>query len=169
MPQKLLKKIEFSGTITLKTGLHIGGSNTSMSIGGIDKSVIRNPLTNQPYIPGSSLKGKMRAMLEIATGKFHDEGMGKSPRYIAAKEGRSADLFGNATTPDKQKPSRLIVRDCSLKNAAFVLSKTEIPYSEGKTEVYLDRITSAATPRQIERVPAGAIFELNMEIGRAHV
>lgn len=162
MVNKLLKKIEFSGTITLLTGLHIGGSNTSMSIGGIDKSVIRNPLTNQPYIPGSSLKGKMRSLLEIAIGKFYDDGEKKSPRYIAAKEGPSAELFGNATGGKDQKPSRLIVRDCQMLNHALVLSKTEIPYSEGKTEVYIDRITSAANPRQIERVPAGATFSLNL-------
>ena len=162
MSQKLLKKIEFSGTITLKTGLHIGGSNTSMSIGGIDKAVIRNPLNNQPYIPGSSLKGKMRSLLEISLGTTNPVNMG-TVRNGAAQDGESAKLFGNATgKPETQKPSRLIVRDSIMRNHKEVLEKTEIPYTEGKTEVVIDRITSAANPRQIERVPAGAIFELNM-------
>ena len=42
------------------------------------------------------------------------------------------------------------------------LSKTELLYTEGKTEVVIDRITSAAVPRQLERVPAGAIFSLDI-------
>lgn len=159
MSNKLLKKIEFSGTITLKTGLHIGGTNSSMQIGGIDKGVIRNPITNEPFIPGSSLKGKMRSLLEVSLGLIKDVQMGKvqnGPSDI----GPSADLFGNATN-DNQKPSRLIVRDCALLNSEELLKLTEIPYTEGKTEVVIDRITSAANPRQIERVPAGARFELN--------
>ena len=65
---KLQKKIIYTGTITLKTGLHIGGTNAALNIGGPDKFVVRNPITNIPYIPGSSLKGKMRALVEIATG-----------------------------------------------------------------------------------------------------
>lgn len=160
MAKQLLKKIEITGTLTLLTGLHIGGTNSSMSIGGIDKGVIRNPLTNQPFIPGSSLKGKMRSLLEITNGTFESVNMG-NVKNGASKSGAAADLFGNAVT-ENQKPSRLIVRDCELENAEYLLSKTDIPYTEGKTEVVIDRITSAATPRQIERVPAGAKFKLNM-------
>lgn len=161
MENKLIKKIEFKGTIVLKTGLHIGGTNTSMQIGGIDTNVIRNPINNQPFIPGSSLKGKMRSLLQVSTGEILPVNMGN------VKNGPTSDkidakLFGNAAGGDKQMPSRLIVRDANLKNAEFLLSKTEIPYTEGKTEVVIDRITSAASPRQIERVPAGAEFEFNM-------
>ena len=63
-----------------------------------------------------------------------------------------------------QKPSRLIVRDLSLRNPDELLARTEIPYTEGKTEVVIDRITSAAMPRQNERVPAGAEFNLNLVV-----
>ena len=56
---KLQKKIIYTGTITLKTGLHIGGTNAALNIGGPDKFVVRNPINNVPYIPGSSLKGKI--------------------------------------------------------------------------------------------------------------
>lgn len=159
---QLLKKLEFSGIITLKTGLHIGGTNSAMSIGGIDKGVIRNPLNNQPFIPGTSLKGKMRSLLEVANGTFTDLGERKTPRYVSSTTGAAADLFGNATGNQTQKPSRLIVRDCALSNAEAVAAKTEIPYTEGKTEVVIDRITSQANPRQMERVPAGAAFTLNL-------
>lgn len=163
---KLLKKIEITGVLTLETGLHIGGTNSSMSIGGIDKAVIRNPLNNQPYIPGSSLKGKMRSLLEISTGNIGGRSGGvvnNGPSSKTADSGKplSADLFGNAIN-EGQKPSRLIVRDLSLINHEELLAKTEIPYTEGKTEVVIDRITSAAMPRQNERVPAGAQFRLNL-------
>jgi CRISPR-associated protein Csm3 len=161
MAKRLLNKIELKGEITLKTGLHIGGTNSSMQIGGIDKSVIRNPLTNQPFIPGSSLKGKMRSLLEVSLGETRDVRMG-IVHNGPSDEGKAANLFGNATGKENQKASRLIVRDCNLINHDELLAKTEIPYTEGKTEVVIDRITSAANPRQIERVPAGARFELNM-------
>jgi len=160
----LVKKIEISGTIILKTGLHVGGTNSSMSIGGIDKGVIRNPLNNQPYIPGSSLKGKMRALLQVSRGeiKVMQRPMGKDIYNVSTDDKLDALLFGNATGNEKQHPSRLIVRDAFLLDAEELAKKTEIPYTEGKTEVVIDRITSAASPRQIERVPAGAKFSFNM-------
>ncbi len=161
---RLVKKIEITGKIVCKTGLHIGGSGTNMSIGGIDKSVIRNPVNNQPYIPGSSLKGKLRALYQIATGeiKVLDKPMGGEVRHVATDNGSDSELFGSSANALNPKPSRLIVRDCHLLNADELLKHTDIPYTEGKTEVVIDRITSAASPRQIERVPAGAEFSLNM-------
>lgn len=171
---KLLKKIELKGTITLLTGLHIGGTNSSMSIGGIDEGVIRNPVNNQPYIPGSSLKGKMRSLFEVLTGNIGPK-VTKDVQHGPSKSGESANLFGNAISEEearriqqntgeivKQRASRLIVRDCGLQNAEYLLSKTDIPYTESKTEVVIDRIKSSANPRHIERVPAGAKFDLNM-------
>lgn len=164
MANKLIKKIEISGVLVLKTGMHIGGTNSSMQIGGIDKSVIRNPITNQPFIPGSSLKGKMRSLFQVSKGSINPiaQSFGGKVKYGPTEIGPDADLFGNASGKDNQKPSRLIVRDCNLMNAKELLEKTEMPYTEGKTEVLIDRITSAANPRQIERVPAGAKFHLNM-------
>lgn len=168
MANKLLKKIEISGVLSLETGLHIGGTNSSMSIGGIDKAVIRNPLNNQPFIPGSSLKGKMRSLLEVSTGNIGGRSGGvvnNGPSSDLGSQGTpfSADLFGNAANSNP-RPSRLIVRDLSLINHEELLAKTEIPYTEGKTEVVIDRITSAAMPRQNERVPAGAQFKLNLVV-----
>ncbi len=158
---KLLKKIEIKGEILVKTGLHIGGTNSSMQIGGIDTAVIRNPLTNQPFIPGSSLKGKMRSLLEVSLGEIGGK-QGVNVNYGPSSDGQAAALFGNSIGGENQKASRVIVRDSNLVNAEELLEKTEIPYTEGKTEVVLDRITSAASPRQIERVPAGAVFSLNI-------
>jgi CRISPR-associated protein Csm3 len=196
---KLVKKILIKGTITAKTGLHIGGNNVGLSIGGADATVVRNPLTNEPYIPGSSLKGKMRSLLEKVTGKFgapQDKNIINSPNVVFEKiEDNDSDdvkkkkseinniikVFG--TMPEKIKgtnevPSRLIVRDCELEGIMdndklitradggvkrlFESKDTDMPYTEVKTEVVIDRITSAATPRQLERVPAGAVFNMRM-------
>lgn len=158
---KLEKKFLFAGEIELVSGLLIGGTDTGLTIGGIDKVVIRHPLTNEPYIPGSSLKGKMRSLYELSTGNFHyDE---RAPiKNGPARDGLPAWLYGNATSNDEQRPSRLIVRDAFLSNANNLLEKTEIPYVEVKTEVVIDRITSKALPRTFERVPAGARFGLQM-------
>ena len=162
MATKLIKKILYTGTIELKTGLHIGGTNAALNIGGPDKFVVRNPLNNIPYIPGSSLKGKMRALVEIANGCVDVDvdrgkvGPSKDPNSVSGK------LFGVATGSDNNRPSRLIVRDAELDVDACDFSNTDLPYTESKTEVAIDRVTAKANPRTFERVPAGAKFKLNM-------
>src|SRR3989304_7996305 len=65
---KLSKIKELKGTIVLKSGLHIGSGNMEMHIGGTDSPVIKHPHTLEPYIPGSSLKGKVRSLLEMESG-----------------------------------------------------------------------------------------------------
>jgi len=160
---KLKKKIVYSGTITLKTGLHIGGTNAALNIGGPDKFVVRNPINNIPYIPGSSLKGKMRALIEIANGETNN---GKPTNDPNSKAGK---LFGISGDTDSSRPSRLLVRDAELIvfdeqlgiDESF-FSNTDLPYTESKTEVAIDRVTAKANPRTFERVPAGAKFKLNM-------
>lgn len=160
MATKLIKKILYTGTIVLKTGLHIGGTNAALNIGGPDKFVVRNPISNIPYIPGSSLKGKMRALVEIANGCVGVDrgkvGPSKDPNSVSGK------LFGVATGSDNNRPSRLIVRDAELDVDACDFSNTDLPYTESKTEVAIDRVTAKANPRTFERVPAGAKFKLNM-------
>ena len=160
---KLLKKIVYTGTITLKTGLHIGGTNAALNIGGPDKFVVRNPVNNVPYIPGSSLKGKMRALVEIANGciTYTNRGEAKASEDPNSISGR---LFGVATGKDNNRPSRLIVRDAEMDiSHPEMFENTDLPYTESKTEVTIDRVTAKANPRTfVERVPAGAVFKLNM-------
>ncbi len=156
MSIKLEKKVIYTGTITLKTGLHIGGTNASLNIGGPDKFVVRNPISNIPYIPGSSLKGKMRSLVEIANGETNGGKPSNNPESKAGK------LFGTAGDGDDKHPSRLIVRDADLDIDASDFSNTDLPYTESKTEVAIDRVTAKANPRTFERVPAGAKFKLNM-------
>lgn len=165
MAHQLKKKILISGKIELLTGLRIGGSSSAMSIGGLDNIIIRNPLDNKPYIPGSSLKGKMRAMIELREGTIGNRNMGavghgpsEDPNALACR------LFGNSSGSKKQRPSCIIVRDALLLTPEEKFTNADVPYAEVKTEVVIDRITSAANPRQMERVPAGAEFSLNLVI-----
>ena len=155
---KLLKKLLYSGYIRLVTGLHIGGSNTALNIGGPDNYVVRNPLTNIPYIPGSSLKGKMRSLVEIKNGETDG---GEPSKDMKSKSGA---LFGVSADSNYSHPSRLIVRDAELCVDAedIDFSKLELPYAEAKTEVSINRITSKANPRTFERIPAGVRFKVNM-------
>lgn len=154
--KQLVKKIKIQTSITLLTGLHIGGSSDNVEIGGIDNPVIKLATReNQPYIPGSSLKGKMRCLLEQTAG---------APQVGMNKEVNN--LFGiteNKTLKTGNQPSRLIVRDAMLsdesKEALLDCDYLDMPYTENKWENVIDRTKGVAEhPRQSERVPAGAMF-----------
>ena len=171
-------KIFISGKIIAKTGLHIGGNSVGMSIGSTDNVVVRNPFNNQPYIPGSSLRGKMRSLMERVRGVEPETGEceggffwdGKAAHPGKNPQSKMAQLFGIAAANEKQQqqqtPTRLIVRDAPLScNSLRDLEKAphlDMPLTEVKTEVVIDRITAAAMPRQMERVPAGAEFEMEL-------
>jgi CRISPR-associated protein Csm3 len=154
--KKLTEKIRLQADLHILTGLHIGDSKENIEIGGIDNPIIRRKDNLEPYIPGSSLKGKMRSLLQLIAG-YEDEKQRHSP---------ICRLFGAA---DKDKntpgnPSRIIVRDCYLKETSRRLlqysSTTDLPYTEVKFENYISRVEGKAEhPRQQERVPAGAVFE----------
>ena len=154
--EKLVKKIKIQTSITLVTGLHIGGSSDNVEIGGIDNPVIKLATRgNEPYIPGSSLKGKMRCLLEQAAGASK-VGMDKKVN----------NLFGITESKDLKtdnQPSKLIVRDAILskesKEALLACDNLDMPYTENKWENVINRTKGIAEhPRQSERVPAGAVF-----------
>ena len=150
--KQLVKKIKINTTIELITGLHIGGGSDNVEIGGIDNPVIKiSTKDNQPYIPGSSLKGKMRCLLEQIAG---------NPKVGGNQE--IDNLFGSSDAKNPA-PSKIIVRDAlltpesvdSLKNRDTM----DMPYTEGKWENVIDRVKGTAEhPRQTERVPAGVFF-----------
>ncbi len=152
---KLNKKIKISTKLEVLTGLHIGDSKDNVEIGGIDNPIVRKTINNVPYIPGSSLKGKMRSLLEQIAGS-------------AEVGGNTAinDLFGFAKD---NKPSKIIFRDAymnkdsieKLRNSEY----TDMPYAEVKFENVIDRIKGTAEhPRQMERVPAGVKFDVEIII-----
>ena len=159
MNHKLDSKIVIKGKIIAETGLMIGGSSSALEIGGTDKQIIRNPVDKLPYVPGSSLKGKMRSLLEQSRGTVDEGGPTQNPDHEAAQ------LFGhiNRNAKKEQQPSRLIVRDGVLKNPEK-FKDTELLYTEVKAENTINRITAEANPRFFERVPRSAEFDLNMTL-----
>lgn len=172
---KIISKIFIKGTIKALTGMHIGGNSIGMAIGGADKVVVRNPLTNEPYIPGSSLRGKLRSLLERARGDEENNpeegGFSVKKGKLGADAGTCSDtllgqMFGVSASENNKQPTRLMVRDAHLtdvsKNELLNAPNTDMPMTEVKTEVNIDRITSAANPRQFERVPAGAVFQFEL-------
>ena len=217
--RQLAGKIRIESILLVETGLHIGGGGETLDIGGLDKPVIRDPLTQQPYLPGSSIKGKLRSILE----RFHNKPLNREGNRIyryesddvvdgyteisagqfMAFQGAStcpvSRLFGSTgvkcwiptsdITPETEKvsntrpqniptdgvehtkvvghnaPARLIVRDCHLDSPSAEKLKridTGLYMTEWKFENGIDRITSAANPRQVERVPAGSKFRFEL-------
>lgn len=172
---QFMGKVIIAGNIVGKTGLHIGGASTGLEIGGVDNVVVRDPVTNLPYIPGSSLKGKMRSLLEKYLGKVPNKSLGENVKIHECKteeeyveNGKKCvvcRIFGIAGEASYAEPTRLIVRDANISEKSKVKlekASTDLPYTEVKWEAVIDRITSAAMPRQTERVPAGSEFEFEM-------
>lgn len=237
----LLGKFHLTSTLIVKTGLHIGGGGETLDIGGLDKPVIRDPLTKQPYIPGSSIKGKLRSILERLLSKpmnrqggsntyryesddledglteiesnnshlgivieYRSQDNSKAKQFVpirfdGAKNCYLSRIFGSTgkdcwietekanEAPElidrdwaeiewtdgkkytrfkgRNFPARLIVRDCHLVEDSIKRLKTVdtgLYMTEWKFENGIDRITSAANPRQIERVPADAKFHFDL-------
>ena len=153
-----------TGDIHILTGLHIGTGREGISIGGLDKIVVRDIFTQEPYIPGSSLKGKMRSLSEKLANLPQNQPIGRVHIHTckSQEEYRNCHvchIYGLPGERDFSSPTRLIVRDVRLDTDRFPENaKTDFLYTEAKSEVAIDRITSAAMPRQIERVPAGTVF-----------
>lgn len=168
---------QLTGTLVLKTGLHIGAGDTEMRIGGTDNPVVKNPLDGQPYIPGSSLKGKIRSLLEWRLGLVTaSDGKPFSFKHLAKMETVGArdllKLFGGAPGGETEKiaqeigPTRLAFWDCPL-NAAW-LQKAQarnLLTTEAKSENSIDRIRGVAeSPRFTERIIAGAEFDFRLSL-----
>lgn len=153
------------GKIICLTGLHIGGSSEKIEIGGIDNPIIRDPITDLPYIPGSSIKGKMRALLEWKYGKVSTDG---EVHKCKQKDCFICKIFGSSAGEETMAgPTRLIVRDAYLTDESKeklkkLKEEKGLPYAEEKTENTINRISAKANPRHMERVPAG--IEFNFEI-----
>lgn len=172
LPNKLKGLIPIKGIITVKTGLHIGGTSNTIEIGGMDNPIIINPVTKEPYIPGSSLKGKMRSLLEWKLGKIELEGKKLGEPYHFNKNDKDnhpiSRIFGTTDDEAKLGPTRLIVRDAFIDESYKKAKKDEKPdftwndMIEEKTENAINRITAKATPRPIQRVVTGTEFSFEI-------
>jgi CRISPR-associated protein Csm3 len=167
----MIGRVRLEAGLRVLTGLHIGAGKDAIEIGGIDNPIIKHPHTGEPFVPGSSLKGRARYLLEWAFGLISQDG---HPWGFNENDSQQTFDLGDPVqrifgTPAKREtwqggPTRLICRDALL-NASWreeVLNRG-LSYTEDKTEVVIDRIAGKAHegvgPRHTERVPAGALFD----------
>lgn len=182
---RLTRLRDIQGSIELRSGLHIGSGNTEMHIGGTDNPVIKNPVSGEPYIPGSSLKGKVRSLMEWRAGVVECS-QGKPLRFrdLAVLNGEQLTagenilrLFGGAPEGADQDqnlvarigPTRLAFWDAGLSPEWVKGTKDQgMLLTEVKMENSIDRIKGVAeNPRNTERVPAGARFDFRLTM-RVH-
>lgn len=176
---RLNRILTVNASLHVLTGLRVGAENAMMQIGGVDMPVLRHPYTRQPYLPGSSIKGKMRSLLEWRSGAVQAEPLGHAEWLAAASQpaqqahlGLLLRLFGvgGGDTKDKPEfaaligPTRLSFWDCPLEASwAAAMREHDPRLTEIKTENRINRITGTAEhPRDSERVPAGARFEFRL-------
>src|SRR6516162_3530449 len=178
---KLVGKLILSGDLHCETGLHIGAGKGSLEIGGADNPVVKDAF-GLPYIPGSSLRGKLRSLLENALGltspselvylskrKGQEVRIHQSDRpddeiclLFGRNPGRIERVQGETLDTTQATPARLSVFDAPLDVESITAQMRENlddELTEVKSENAIDRITSLANPRTLERVPAGARFK----------
>jgi len=169
---------QIRGVIRLKSGLRIGAGDMEMHIGGTDNPVIKHPNTREPYIPGSSIKGKVRSILEMRSGLMGATG-GKplQPKDLKGLNGaREADckrilkIFGSSGADSSEAaelgPTRVSFADCPLTDAwRLKVQKERLSLTEVKSENSIDRIKGTAEhPRFTERVPADTQFDFSVSL-----
>lgn len=175
---KLVGKVIIKGDVCLKTGLRIGGPTTGLKIGGVDQPVITDS-NGKPYIPGSSLKGKLRSLIEKKEGVplNKEDKKGNSVGHECKDENayqycpvcKIWGILGSEEIKNVLTLTRLIVRDTSLDEESIteeMKKNLELEYTETKMETAIDRYRGTAlggSLRTIDRVPAGAKFK-EMEI-----
>src|ERR1700736_1775514 len=181
---KLVGKLILAGDIHCETGLHIGAGKGSLEIGGAGNPVVKDAF-GLPDIPGSSLRGKLRSLLENSLGVtgpaelvYLSKRRGQEVRIhqsdrpddeicllFGRNPGRMDRVVGDVLEPSAATPARLTVYDAPLIAESISLQMRENmddELTEVKSENAIDRITSQANPRTLERVPAGARFHFRV-------
>ena len=153
----MYSKIKITGIINIETGMHIGASDGFSVIGAVDPPVAKDAVSRIPYIPGSSLKGKIRSLVAKA---YSDSGI--APKFND-QDDKVTRLFGaGAGNNNHPKPSRLIFSDMIMENIEELKKNGVEDGTEVKEENTINPITAEANPRQIERVVRGAKFPLTI-------
>jgi CRISPR-associated protein Csm3 len=181
---RFIGKLILEGDLECQTGLHIGAGKGSLEIGGADNPVVKDAF-GLPYVPGSSLRGKLRSLLEQSSGlaipselvylskrKGQEVRIHQSDRpddevclLFGRNPGRMDRVSGEALDSTVASPARLTVYDAPLIAESITPQMRENlddELTEVKSENAIDRITSQANPRTLERVPAGARFHFRM-------
>jgi CRISPR-associated protein Csm3 len=169
---------EIRGKIILKSGLHIGAGDMEMQIGGTDNPVIKHPHTLEPYIPGSSIKGKVRSLLEMKSGlMINTKGAPLQPRHLRgldpvqkSEAERILKIFGSSGADSDEMdylgPTRASFADCSMNEQWRTKARElRLNLTEVKSENSINRIKGTAeNPRFTERAPAGAVFDFSVSL-----
>jgi CRISPR-associated protein Csm3 len=181
---KLVGKLILSADLHCETGLHIGAGKGSLEIGGADNPVVKDAF-GLPYIPGSSLRGRLRSLLENAMGLtspselvYLSKRRGQEVRIhqsdrpddeicllFGRNPGRMERVEGEPLESAAASPARLTVYDAPLDPDSITAQMRENlddEITEVKSENAIDRITSQSNPRTLERVPARARFRVRM-------
>jgi CRISPR-associated protein Csm3 len=181
---KFIGKLILEGDLHCETGLHIGAGKGTMEIGGADNPVVKDAF-GRPYIPGSTLRGKLRSLLEQSSGlavpselvylsrrKGQEVRIHQSDRpdddlgvLFGRNPGRGDRVQGEAMETTVATPSRLTVYDAALDLESItpaMRDNLDDELTEVKSENAVDRITSQANPRTLERVPSGAKFRIRL-------
>jgi CRISPR-associated protein Csm3 len=181
---KFVGKLILEGEMHCETGLHVGAGKGSLEIGGADNPVVKDSY-GRPYVPGSSLRGKIRSLLEQSSGmavpselvylsrrKGQEVRIHQSDRpdddiclLFGRSPGRMDRVSGEPLDSTQASPARLAVYDAPLvieSISAQMRENLDDELTEVKSENSIDRITSQANPRTLERVPAGARFQVRL-------
>src|SRR5687768_11179215 len=181
---KLVGKLLLDGDLLCESGLHIGAGKGSLEIGGADNPVVKDAF-GRPYVPGSSLRGRLRSLLEQSSGvavpselvylskrKGQEVRIHQSDRpddevclLFGRSPGRMEKVGGETLDASHATPARLTVYDAPLdldSITAQMRENLDDELTEVKSENAIDRITSQANPRTLERVPAGARFRVRL-------
>ena len=166
---RLSSLIRITAVLVCETGLRIGGSKDTIQIGGLDNPIIRHPISDIPYIPGSSIKGKLRSLLESVYGRRTKD---LSPPVKGDPCGcglcEICRIFGaHRNSNHKLGATRLVVRDAKMTNESIELlteaqQSKGVFFSEIKPENTINRDNGIANPRQNERIPEGTSFKIEM-------
>jgi CRISPR-associated protein Csm3 len=182
----LIGKLLLDGEMICESGLHIGAGKGSLDLGGADNPVVKDAF-GRPYVPGSSLRGKIRSLLEQTAGvvtptdlvylsrrrgqevRIHqsDEPGDEICLLFGRNPGRVERVSGDALEPASATPARLTAYDSPLDLDSITSQMRENlddELTEVKSENAIDRVTAQANARTLERVPAGAKFRVRFVI-----
>jgi CRISPR-associated protein Csm3 len=181
---RLRGKLIIDASLVCLTGLHIGAGKGSLEIGGADNPVVKDAF-GRPVVPGSSVRGRIRSLLEKALGltepgemvylsrrrgqevRIHQSDRVEDPigQLFGRNPGRMERVRGEALECRNAMPSRLAIYDAPLEEDSItpqMREQMDDELTEVKSENAVDRITAQANARTLERVPAGAKFRLRM-------
>ncbi len=163
--------VEIPVVVEVRTGLFIGGLESDVA----DNPIIKDKY-GYPYIPGSSIKGRIRSILELLNGNIDPSGGPRNPeKALNLSNNPSPDelrkvyedvlarVFGYSPKNNRFfGPTRIYIEDFVLEDKE---GKSPLDFMELKPENQIDRYTGQArNPRIVERIIPGSRFRGRIKI-----